>query len=64
MWGRCVGGPNRDRAVQLHILATDGVEQVELTTPRDALKAEGATVTIVSPKSGTIQGMNHDQKAD
>jgi protease I len=46
------------------ILATDGFEQVELTKPRDALRAQGATVIIVSPKSGKIQGMNHDQKGD
>ena len=46
------------------ILATDGVEQIELTSPQKALKAAGATVTVVSPKSGQIQGMNHDQKAD
>jgi protease I len=49
---------------KIAILATDGFEQVELTTPRDALKGEGAEVTIVSPKSGKIQGMNHDQKGD
>jgi len=46
------------------ILATDGVEQIELTSPQKALKAAGATVTVVSPKSGQIQGMNHDQKGD
>ena len=46
------------------VLATDGVEQAELTGPVDALKAAGAQVSVVSPKGGTIQGMNHDQKAD
>ncbi len=46
------------------ILATDGVEQVELTSPQQALQKAGAQVTVVSPKSGTIQGMNHDQKGD
>jgi protease I len=49
---------------KIAILATDGVEQVELTTPRDKLRAEGAEITVVSPKSGKIQGMNHDQKGD
>ena len=49
---------------KIAILATDGFEQVELTTPRDKLQAEGAEITIVSPKSGKIQGMNHDQKGD
>ena len=49
---------------KIAILATDGFEQVELTKPRDALIAEGAQVTVVSPKSGKIQGMNHDEKGD
>jgi len=49
---------------KIAILATNGVEQVELTSPQRALKAAGATVTIVSIKSGQIQGMNHDQKGD
>ncbi|QEG36941.1 type 1 glutamine amidotransferase domain-containing protein [Bythopirellula goksoeyrii] len=45
-------------------LATDGFEQVELTKPWEAIKEAGADVVLVSPKSGTIQGMNHDEKAD
>ena len=43
------------------ILATDGVEQVELLEPRKALDAAGATTTVVSLKSGSIQGFNHDK---
>ena len=31
------------------ILATDGVEQVELTQPRQALDDAGATTIVVSP---------------
>jgi protease I len=46
------------------ILATDGVEQVELTTPRDKLGADGARVTVIGLKAGAIQGMNHDEKGD
>ncbi len=45
-------------------LATDGVEQVELTQPWEALKNEGATVELISLTSGTIQGFNHLDKAD
>ena len=41
-------------------LATDGVEEVELTRPAEALRAAGAKVVIVSPKSDTIQAMNND----
>ena len=43
------------------ILATDGVEQVELTEPRKALDAAGARTTVVSPKTGSIKGWNHDR---
>ena len=46
------------------ILATDGVEQVELTEPRKALEQAGATVHLVAPKGGSIQGMNHHDKGD
>jgi len=49
---------------KIAILATNGVEQVELTTPRDTLRREGAEVTVVAPKAGDIQGMNHYQKGD
>ncbi len=46
------------------VLATDGVEQIELTEPVKALRAASAEVVVISPKGGQIQGMNHDQKAD
>jgi protease I len=46
------------------ILVADFFEQVEMTKPRDALQEAGAEVTIVSPKSGQIQGMNHADKGD
>lgn len=46
------------------ILATDGFEQSELLEPRKALEAAGATVEVISPHDGPIQGMNHHDKAD
>jgi protease I len=46
------------------ILATDGVEQVELVEPRKALEAAGATAELVSPKQGSIQAFNHHDKGD
>jgi protease I len=49
---------------KIAVLATDGVEQVELTEPVKALRDAGAEVTIVSLKKGSIQGMNHDEKGD
>ena len=42
------------------ILATDGVEQVELVRPRAAVEDAGAVATLLSLASGTIQAMNHD----
>jgi protease I len=44
------------------VLATDGFEQSELEKPVEALRAEGATVDVVSLKTGAIQGMEHDEK--
>jgi len=49
---------------RIAFLATDGFEQVELTKPWEAIKAAGAEVVLVSPKESSIQGMNHDEKAD
>lgn len=39
------------------ILATDGVEQVELTEPRKALDAAGAITEVVSPKNSSIKAV-------
>jgi protease I len=49
---------------RIAVLVTDGFEQVELTEPVKALRAKGATVTIVSLKPGEIQGMNHHEKGN
>jgi protease I len=43
-------------------LATDGVEQVELTAPWNALQQAGAQLKLVSDKTGEIQSVNHDEK--
>ena len=45
-------------------LATDMVEQVELTGPWEALQNAGATLELISNKDGQIQGFNHYDKAD
>jgi protease I len=42
------------------IIATDGVEQVELVEPRKAVEDAGATTELLSIKQGEIQAMNHD----
>ena len=45
-------------------LATDGVEQVELTEPWNAVKQAGATPVLVAPKSGEIQAFRHLDKGE
>jgi protease I len=42
------------------ILAADGVEKVELDTPREELSAQGARVELLSLKTDEIQARNHD----
>lgn len=48
------------------MLMTDGVEQIEYTSPRSFLEEQGATVVLLSPKSAgdEVQGFNHLQPAD
>ena len=45
-------------------LATDGVEQVELTTPWKAVRDAGGTPELISLEDGEVQGFNHLDKAD
>lgn len=46
------------------ILATDGVEQVELEAPLEALRLAGADVQIVSPASGELRGVHDSDPGD
>jgi len=46
------------------LVANEGVEQVELTSPRDALRDAGAEVTLLAPEEGDIQAFNHLDKGD
>jgi protease I len=47
------------------LMANAGVEQVELTGPRDALTKAGARVVLLAPEKGTIKAVNSDvEKAD
>ena len=54
--------PSQLNGRKVAFLATDGVEEVELTAPWNALKQAGAEVKLVSAKPGEIQAVNHDQK--
>jgi protease I len=56
--------PNKLNGKRIAILATDGVEQVEMTEPRKALDAEGAKTELVSPAKGHLQAWKHMDKAD
>jgi len=46
------------------LLVTDGFEQAELTGPKEALEALGATAEILSAKTGKVTGWNHTTPAD
>jgi len=50
--------------LRVAVLATEGFEQAELVEPVKFLKNEGAKTTIVSPKTGSIQGFVHHDKGD
>lgn len=46
------------------ILATEGVEQIELTSPRVALQRAGASTTLVSLTRADFKGWNHFEKGE
>ena len=45
-------------------LLTDGVEQIELTSPWQAVKDAGGQPTLVALKGGRLQGFNGTDKGD
>ncbi|MCB1885376.1 MAG: type 1 glutamine amidotransferase [Geminicoccaceae bacterium] len=51
------------KGLKVAVLATDGVEQVELTRPVQALEEAGAEVSLIGQKAGPIQAMNNDVEA-
>jgi protease I len=55
---------NELRGKRVAFLATDMVEQVELTGSWEALQKAGATLELISDKDDEIQGFNHYDKAD
>jgi protease I len=57
MTDRTLGG------LRVAILATDGIEQSELSQPREALDNVGAMTTLIGPKD-EIQAFKHHDKAD
>jgi protease I len=51
---------NRLQDRRIAILAADGVERVELQTPREAVQDAGGETELLSLKSGEIQARNND----
>ena len=43
---------------------TDGFEEIELTSPWEAVKNAGGTPVLIAPEAGEVQGFNHDTKSD
>ena len=46
------------------LMANEGVEQVELTEPLQAVRKAGAETDLLSPEAGLIQAFNHLDKGD
>jgi protease I len=46
------------------LTANEGVEQVELTVPWQAVRDAGGTPELLAPKAGQVQAFNHLDKAD
>lgn len=46
------------------LVANEGVEQVELTRPWEAVKQAGGQPALVAPEGGSVQAFNHLDKAD
>jgi protease I len=55
---------NKLQGKTIAFLATDGVEQVELTKPWEAVERAGGNPKLVSLKGGRIQGVNGSNKGD
>ena len=49
---------------KIAFVATDGVEQVELVKPLEAVREAGAETEIVSIEAGEFQGFNHLDQGD
>ena len=46
------------------LTANEGVEQVELTEPLEAIRGAGAAVQLLAPEAGEVQAFNHLDKAE
>ncbi len=46
------------------LVANEGIEQIELTEPWEAVREAGAEVELIAPEAGTAQAFNHLDRAD
>jgi protease I len=46
------------------LVANEGVEQVELTTPWEAVEGAGGEPELIAPESGEVQAFNHLDRGD
>jgi protease I len=46
------------------LMANEGVEQVELTAPLEAVREAGADAEILAPEGGEVQAFNHLDKGE
>ena len=46
------------------VVATEGIEQIELTSPREAMENAGAETHLISTDTGEVQAFDHLTKAD
>ena len=46
------------------LTANEGVEQVELTQPLEAVRGAGAEAELIAPEAGEVQAFNHLDKGD
>jgi len=46
------------------LMANEGVEEVELTKPLEAVRAAGAEAELLAPEAGEIQAFNHLDKGE
>lgn len=56
-------GPLNGKTIAF-LVANEGIEQVELTAPWQAVEEAGGRAVLVAPKDGAAQAFNHLDKAD
>jgi len=60
-YARCMGNELQGKKVAF-LVANEGVEEVELTSPRAAVEEAGAATAIVTVHPGQVQAFNHLEK--